>query len=179
MRGTQPRGDMSQTTDIVIEDPRWEGAGLAALAERAAVATLLHLDLAPAAYEICLMGCDDPRIATLNTEFRGKPAPTNVLSWPAEELGAQTEGAQPEAPPEVDGTSPFATVELGDIAISYDTCQREATASGLPFADHVTHLVVHGILHLLGYDHVRDGDAELMEGIETEILGKLGIPDPY
>jgi probable rRNA maturation factor len=68
---------------------------------------------------------------------------------------------------------------LGDIAISYDTCLREALDAEKPFADHVTHLVIHGILHLLGYDHIRDEDATLMERIEVEILGKLGISDPY
>ena len=69
--------------------------------------------------------------------------------------------------------------ELGDIAISYDTCAREAAEAGKPFDFHVIHLIVHGTLHLLGYDHERDGDATLMEGLEVEILGKLDIPDPY
>lgn len=68
---------------------------------------------------------------------------------------------------------------LGDIAISYDTCLREAQSAGKPMPDHVTHLIVHGVLHLLGYDHVRDRDATLMEGLETVILGKMGIADPY
>ena len=70
-------------------------------------------------------------------------------------------------------------LELGDIAISYDTCHAEAEAAGRPMADHVTHLIVHGLLHLLGYDHERDGDATLMERLEVEILGKLGLDDPY
>ena len=69
--------------------------------------------------------------------------------------------------------------ELGDIAISYDTCAREAADAGIPFDHHVTHLIVHGTLHLLGFDHVRDADGTLMEGFESEILGKLDIPDPY
>ena len=69
--------------------------------------------------------------------------------------------------------------ELGDIAISYDTCAREAAQAGTPIDHHVTHLIVHATLHLLGFDHVRDADATLMEGFETEILGKLDIPDPY
>jgi probable rRNA maturation factor len=69
--------------------------------------------------------------------------------------------------------------ELGDIAIAYETCLREADAAGRAMADHTTHLLVHGTLHLLGYDHERGGDATLMEQIEVEILGKLGIADPY
>tara|TARA_R110000868_G_scaffold69764_5_gene205236 strand:- start:3728 stop:4246 length:519 start_codon:yes stop_codon:yes gene_type:complete len=166
---------VSALTDTVIEDDRWHTAGLASLAERAALATLTHLGIDVGAHEICVMGCDDARIARLNTEFRDKPTPTNVLSWPAEDLAAQEDGAPPFAP---DSDDPMDS-ELGDIAISYDTCAREAKESGLPFADHVTHLVVHGILHLLGYDHVRDGDAELMERKEVEILGNLGIGDPY
>jgi len=69
--------------------------------------------------------------------------------------------------------------ELGDIAIAYDTCAQEAAAAGRSLDDHTTHLVVHATLHLLGYDHVRDQDATLMEACEVQILGKLGIPDPY
>ena len=162
--------------DCLIEDPRWEDAALEPLAERAGRETLRHLGLDPEDFEICVMGCDDTRIAELNTEFRGKPAPTNVLSWPAEELAAEAEGARPQLPSDPDFPG---EAELGDVAISWDTCQREASEGGIPFANHVTHLIVHGILHLLGYDHVRDGDAELMESLEVEILGKLGIGDPY
>ena len=70
-------------------------------------------------------------------------------------------------------------VELGDVAIAYDTCAREAVEAGKPLPDHALHLLVHGTLHLLGFDHERDADAELMEGLETEILGVLGVADPY
>jgi probable rRNA maturation factor len=98
-----------------------------------------------------------------------------VLSWPADELGADDPGGKPLAP----GAEPDGTIPLGDIAISYETCAREAEEQGKPMADHVTHLVVHGLLHLLGYDHVRDADATLMEGIETGILAGLGLKDPY
>lgn len=160
-------------TDVLIEDNRWQGADLALLAERAAVATLGHLGLDPAEWEIAVLGCDDARIAALNGDFRDRPAPTNVLSWPNRERAAPAEGAVP-APPE-----PGADPELGDIAIAYETCAREADAAGRPMADHVTHLIVHATLHLLGYDHVRDRDATLMEATEVEILGKLGLPDPY
>lgn len=164
-------------TDSIIEDDRWQQAGLEALAEAAASATLAHLGLDHARFEIAVLACDDSRIAVLNADFRGKPQPTNVLSWPAEEHAAQVDGAAPDLPTgAADG--PFAH-ELGDIAIAYDTCAREAVAAGKPLADHVTHLIVHGTLHLLGYDHLRDKDATLMERTEVEILGKLGLPDPY
>lgn len=160
------------TLDLVIEDPRWAEQELEALAEPVVRATLSHLDLDPEAWELCVMACDDARIADLNAEFREKPTPTNVLSWPSEERGADTDGDAP-IPPQ--GPDP----ELGDIAIAYDTCARESDAAGKPMQDHVTHLLVHGVLHLLGYDHIRDKDASLMEGIEVEILGKLGLSNPY
>jgi probable rRNA maturation factor len=98
-----------------------------------------------------------------------------VLSWPAADLAADHDGGAPAAP-SVDFSGSY---ELGDIAISYDTCAREAAAAGKALQDHVTHLIVHGLLHLLGYDHIRDLDATLMEGNETQILGKLGLDDPY
>ena len=158
------------TVDCVIEDPRWDGAGLQELSDRAAQSTFNHLNLQ--GFEACVMGCSDDRIATLNADFRGKPVPTNVLSWPSDERGADVDGDVPLPP---DPTDP----ELGDIAISYDTCLSEATAAGKTMHEHTAHLVVHGLLHLLGYDHERDADATLMEGLETQILGKLGIADPY
>ena len=161
--------------DIALDDPRWEALGLEDLAPRAVIAALAHLGLDPALCEMTVLGCDDARIAPLNAEFRGKPTPTNVLSWPAEERGAAMEGGRPDLPrPGYDGL-----IELGDIAISYDTCAAEAEAAERPLADHVTHLVVHGTLHLLGYDHENEPDAALMEGLEVKILGKLGVDDPY
>jgi probable rRNA maturation factor len=163
-------------TDTVLEDARWQQAELAALAESAARAALLHLGHDPAGHEIALLGCDDSRIAELNAAFRGTPRPTNVLSWPVEDLSNENAGAHPRRPAAGDPRNPHA---LGDIALAYDTCAREAAQQGTPLGAHVTHLVVHGVLHLLGYDHVRDGDATMMEGLEVEILGKLGLPDPY
>lgn len=157
--------------ECVIEDTRW--VGLDALADCAARAALSGVGLEAAAFEISLLACDDARICVLNADFRQKGTPTNVLSWPSNERGAEADGdmpVQPQLPQDA---------ELGDIAISYDTCAREAAQSGTPFADHVTHLIVHGTLHLLGFDHLRDLDGALMEGLEAEILGKLDIADPY
>lgn len=163
------------TLEISIEDSRWQEAGLAPLAGQAVSAVLAHFGLDPEICEISLLGCDDARIAELNAEFREKDKPTNVLSWPAEDLAAEDDGGAP-LPPEADFTGEIA---LGDIAISFETCQREAQAAGRPLADHSCHLVIHGMLHLLGYDHIRDGDAALMEGIEVLLLGKMGIANPY
>ncbi|WP_438992082.1 rRNA maturation RNase YbeY [Lentibacter sp.] len=164
--------------DLLIEDPRWRDASLPALSEAAASATLAHLGLAPAAYEIALLACDDSRIAALNTAFRAKPAPTNVLSWPDQDLAAEDDGAAP-SPPGADPHASDGALFLGDIAISYDTCAREAAEHAKPLSDHITHLIAHATLHLLGYDHIRDQDATLMEGLEVEILGKMGIANPY
>lgn len=157
----------------MIEDARWHGAGLEALAERAAGETLAYLGLDPHIWEIGLLACDDSRIMALNADFRGKPVATNVLSWPEEDLAPETAGAPPRSP--VPGLEPA----LGDIAIAWETCAREADEAGRPLADHATHLIVHAVLHLLGYDHIRDPDATLMETTEIAILGKLGVSDPY
>ncbi|WP_170573001.1 rRNA maturation RNase YbeY [Ruegeria atlantica] len=159
--------------ELTIEDARWQG--LEPLATRAIQAVLDHCDLDADLCEISLLACDDARIAELNAEFREKTTPTNVLSWPAEDLAADRPGGGP-VEPEPDFTGEIA---LGDIAIAYDTCAREAEDAGKAMDDHVTHLIIHGTLHLLGYDHIRDPDATLMEAVEVAILGKMGIDDPY
>ena len=170
MSSRPTRKTVSDVVICRIADDRWLDVGLPDLAERAAGAVLARLELRLDEPEISLLGTDDAEIATLNQQFRGKPTPTNVLSWPSEERGAEEDGGQPFSPE--DG-------ELGDIAIAYDTCAREAAEAGKPMADHVTNLVVHGILHLRGYDHERDADATLMERLETQILATLGVSDPY
>jgi probable rRNA maturation factor len=167
---------MTALVDTVIEDARWEAFGLPVLAERAARAALAGLGHAAEGLEIALLGCDDARIAVLNAAFRGKPAPTNVLSWPAWDLSPESPGAAPLAPQAGTADAPES---LGDIALAWETCAREAEAQGKPLADHVTHLVVHGVLHLLGHDHVEAADAAVMEAAEVRILASLGISDPY
>ncbi|MEM9972171.1 MAG: rRNA maturation RNase YbeY [Pseudomonadota bacterium] len=149
---------------------RWDEIDLTVLAERAVVATLVHVGV-PKGAEVAVLAADDARISALNAEFRGKPQPTNVLSWPREERGTATPGDRPDLPPE--------NQELGDLALAYDTCAREADAAQIPLAHHATHLIVHGTLHLLGYDHEGDSDGDLMEATETAILSGLGVPDPY
>jgi probable rRNA maturation factor len=106
----------------------------------------------------------DARMRTLNRRFRGKDTPTNVLSFPA--FAAD---ALPAAGPAM----------LGDIALAFETTAREAAAEGKAFAAHLAHLTVHGVLHLLGYDHLKERDAVAMENLERRILGRLDIPDPY
>lgn len=156
--------------DLLIEDDRWNGVDLQACADRALASVVGGLGLSDGAYEVSCLACDDARIATLNADFRDKPTPTNVLSWPSVERRPDVAGARPV---------PAEPGELGDLAIAFETCTHEAQAQGLDVSDHVTHLLVHGMLHLLGYDHETDEDATLMEGLETELLAKMGIADPY
>lgn len=108
--------------------------------------------------EVSLLLADDEEVAALNTRFRDKPKPTNVLSFPALEM------ARPH---------------LGDVVLAYGVCAAEAREQGKPLAHHLSHLVAHGVLHLLGWDHQTDAEAEEMESLERTVLAKLGIPDPY
>jgi probable rRNA maturation factor len=139
-------------------------------------ATLDTLGLGQAGYTLCLMGCDDARMAKLNGTFRSKPKPTNVLSWPSEDRGVDSPGGVPFAPDAGPADDP---TELGDIALGYEICLAEARDQLKTAQDHVTHLIVHGLLHLLGYDHIHAEDARLMESSEVQILASLGISDPY
>jgi probable rRNA maturation factor len=155
--------------EVVIEDARWEAVGLVALADRAARAALTAAGRDPERHEISLLACDDARIAELNQAFRGKAAATNVLSWPA------FEGVVPEPDPGGAGEALF----LGDLALAFETCAGEAAESGRPVAAHLQHLVVHGVLHLLGHDHEIDAEADEMEAFEAKILASIGVPNPY
>lgn len=161
---------MPDIVDVVITDTRWGVIDLAGIAEIAAKAAGI-----PDGYEICVMGCDDTKITDLNTQFRGKPKPTNVLSWPTYELSPERDGGMPTSPPK----PMMPDDNLGDIAIAYETCLREAEQKSISVKDHVTHLVLHGCLHLLGYNHETDADAAIMEGIEIKALANIGIDNPY
>ena len=141
--------------DIEIEDEAWTAAlpDAAAVVERAA-----HAGLQGPEAELTVLLTDDATIQDLNARFRGKDAPTNVLSFPAPET------ARPH---------------LGDIALAYGVCAREAAEQGKTLAAHLQHLVAHGVLHLLGYDHQTEAEAEAMEALERAILAGIGIADPY
>ena len=161
--------------DIVVEDKRWLAVDLQAIADQAVAGVLDRLQIDGEDVEVAILACGDARITELNADFREKPTATNVLSWPAAELSSQVAGGLPDSPI----ADLMGGVELGDIAISYDTCASEAAAAGKVIQDHVMHLMIHGALHLLGFDHVRDQDGTLMEALEVEILEKMGIDDPY
>lgn len=160
---------MGRWVEINLEDERWIKPGLKLLAKTAVKAVAAELGLGK--HGISLLGCDDARITTLNASFRGKSGPTNVLSWPAVDLCPAADGGDPGLP------APKAA--LGDVAIAYETCVREALDQGKSLQDHVTHLLVHATLHLLGYDHQRKRDAARMEALETKVLASLGVSDPY
>lgn len=148
--------------DILIEAEEWHAIpGLEALVTKAAEAALLAAapDKASNA-EVTVLLADDAQIRVLNRDFRKIDKPTNVLSFPSPPM------------PGMEGV-------LGDIALAVQTCCAEAQADGKTVADHVSHLVIHGILHLLGYDHEIDAEAEAMESMEIAILGSLGIANPY
>ena len=160
---------MSLSFEFILEDARWQAQELATIGAKLGDVIPQHLPL-PAQCSAVVMACDDAQIAQLNQDFRGKPQPTNVLSWPAADLSAHQPGAQPKR-----ALDP----ELGDIAIAYETCLRESQEAGLAILDHLTHLLLHGTLHLLGYDHIEDADAEVMEALEIKMLASLGISNPY
>ena len=164
--------------DLVVEAEDWDAAlpDLAEVAEAGALMALQAAGLDPAHYAVSLLATDDARMQALNGLFRGRETPTNVLSWPAFDLAPDTPGAAPGPPPVPAGD---ARLLLGDVALGLQTCQREAESAAIPLKNHVTHLILHGCLHLLGYDHETDADADVMEGLERGALGRAGIPDPY
>jgi probable rRNA maturation factor len=143
---------------VVVEDANWRRAEprAAQLAKAAAIATLDEDGQSKKTVAVLL--ADDARLRALNAQFRGKDASTNVLAFPA---------------------PPTARDQLGDIALAFGVCAREAADQGKDLSAHLQHLVAHGVLHLLGYDHDSDADAEVMEAKERRILGGLGVADPY
>ncbi|MEM8699380.1 MAG: rRNA maturation RNase YbeY [Pseudomonadota bacterium] len=162
--------------DLVIEEPGWHALPLSECAECAARLALEARGLAPQGVEIALLACSDARIAELNGEFRGKPKPTNVLSWPAFDLAPTAPGATPPLPPMTGRDGPLA---LGDVAIALQTSRLEAESAAIDLKSHVIHLILHSCLHLLGFDHQTEADAAVMEEIERVALARIGILDPY
>jgi probable rRNA maturation factor len=149
--------------EVIVEEARWEGVGIGRLAEAAARAAIVAAGRDPDRHEVALLACGDARIAALNAEYRGKAGATNVLSWPA------FAGAPPGP----------GRLFLGDIALAFETCAREAAEGGIPLATHAAHLIVHGVLHLLGHRHEDAREAEAMEALETKALASMGLPNPY
>ena len=159
-------GTSSLEIEIVRHSDLWDSIEVSGDAlSRAALAAFAASSAAPdAPCEVTLVLTDDDEMRELNRTWRGKDSSTNVLSFPAGEPVGEAHGEP----------SP-----LGDIVLAGETVIEEAKLKGIPAADHAAHLVVHGMLHLLGFDHERDADAERMEALETKVLAGLGIADPY
>lgn len=168
---------MDNAIEVVNETELWQSFDLEAIASHAFNTIAKRINLADVPYELSILACDDARISVLNAEFRGKPTPTNVLSWPSFDLSTGKAGEKPNLPPLPSHGDPF--VNIGDIAIAYQTCLKEADQAGIETLHHITHLLIHGILHLLGYDHETDSDAEMMETLEIDLLNSMGIGNPY
>lgn len=143
--------------EVEIEDDGWRAA-LAEAGTLAEAAAQAALSAGRADGDLVILLTDDEAVRELNARFRGRDAATNVLSFPAGE---------------------GAGAHLGDLALALGVCVREAEAQNKPLAHHLSHLVVHGVLHLLGRDHEIDAEADAMEGEERAILAGLGVPDPY
>jgi len=150
--------------DILIESEAWRMLPEAADIVQRAIAATSKVDIHRCNAELSILLCDDKTIARLNGRWRGQEKPTNVLSFPA---------------PPLQGALPDEKIPLGDIAIAYETVAREAEENGKTVSDHLSHLVLHGLLHLLGYDHHMDDEAERMERLERDILARIGVADPY
>ncbi|MER8804927.1 rRNA maturation RNase YbeY [Mesorhizobium sp. M0998] len=156
-------GPLPVEIDIAIEAGDWpDEAVLMRLVDHAVSAAFAETG-ADGRSELSIVFSDDARIRTLNAGWRGKDKPTNVLSFPAFPFAR----GGPLAP------------MLGDIVLAAETVAREAALEDKPIEDHISHLVIHGLLHLLGYDHETDAEAELMEATERAALARLAIPDPY
>src|ERR1700716_4449402 len=154
-------------TEVLVVAECWQTEpGAEAVIQRAIATAAETVDGDIGEAELAVMLTDDAGIRTLNSNWRGVDKPTNVLSFPA-------------LPPTGPGGPDDAPRMLGDIAIAYETTRKEADDEQKPFDHHLSHLAVHGFLHLMGYDHEKDDDAEAMESLEQEILAQLGIPDPY
>jgi len=153
---------LSFAIDISAESEGWTKIpGLEALVRRAAEATMLDNEAPPS--EISIVLSDDEHIRELNKHHRGMDKPTNVLSFPPARM--KTPAGAPRF--------------LGDVVLAFETVEREAAEETKTIENHISHLIVHGVLHLLGYDHEDDDEAEIMEARERKILATLGIPDPY
>lgn len=147
--------------EVEAEAGGWEQAGdVESLSRRAAEAALAALGTTGEDVAVNVLLTDDSAIRELNRRWRGQDKATNVLSFPSPPL-------------------PGSPRQLGDIALAYETVAREAEQEGKTFADHASHLVVHGVLHLLGHDHADETEADAMEAVERRALASLGISDPY
>ena len=160
------------SVDLIIEDTRWKTINLFSIANAAFKETLSELNLCSENFDCSVLACSSEKIKGLNAQFRGKNNSTNVLSFP---LKAEKYEAKNSLKLKADAD----LLELGDVAIAYEVCKKEANVSKIKLEDHVYHLIIHSVLHLLGYDHGEEKNAAEMEKIEVQVLANLGISNPY
>ena len=159
MRPASERRTSPPHIDIQVQSPLWNAQPLAEQTIREAISAAAGA-LSTEGGEVSILLTDDSEIARLNRDWRGIDKPTNVLSFPASRVGQGDK-------------------LLGDIVIAYETLERESTDESRDFLHHLAHLAVHGFLHLIGFDHETDAQAEEMEGLESRIMMRLNMPDPY
>ena len=162
---------------VLIEEKKWQEINLKKILLRVVEPALSFLSNLEPNYEIALLASNDKSISKLNLKYRNMGSATNILSWPEYNLKNVLPGKMPEKLP-VSGHD-NCKISLGNLAVAYETCKSEANSIGISLENHMSHLLLHGFLHLVGFDHHNDLDAELMEGIEVKLLGGLGISNPY
>jgi probable rRNA maturation factor len=158
IRGAPARAKIA----VLLRSPLWRVPGLKPVERaRRAAAAALHARAPDRPVEAAIVLSEDAELRALNRRWRGKDRTTNVLSFPSGAAG------------------PAGRLVLGDVVLAFQTLKREAEAAQKPLSDHLSHLVVHGVLHLMGYDHEKPAEARRMEALEVRVLAGLGIPDPY
>ncbi len=170
-RPRRARTSAAPAIDIVVRSARWNAQRRAKSILRRAIAAAAAM-VSTTGGELAIVLTDDSAIRALNRDWRRKDEATNVLSFPA------SLHVHPSSSPAGKGR-PGGPHLMGDIVIAYETVGREAKTEGKPFGDHLAHLAVHGFLHLVGYDHETEKEAEAMERLEVAVLARLKVPDPY
>lgn len=163
---------------MIVRSARWHRRPTAKTIIKSAVLAAAKAVSTPRA-ELAIVLSDDSAVRTLNRQWRGKNAPTNVLSFPAPVRPPPLPKGRRGKASRQSGSRGERSPYIGDVVIAYQTTAREAAAEGKLFNHHLAHLAVHGFLHLLGYDHDNDRDAEAMERLERKILVRIGVADPY
>lgn len=163
--------------EICIENDRWKRCNIRSIVSNCVDAVFAELKLNHYNVEICFLFTNDEEVRVLNKTYRGIDKPTNVLSFPADNIDDIESDCG-----DVCGCGDDAVCNiciLGSVALAYETVDRESSDGGISFDDHLRHLIVHSVLHLLGYDHIGEAEAEQMESLEIKILKSLNVANPY
>jgi len=159
----------SSASDIWGDETDWEALALSSAQTAVKFSPYSNFTDHPVSFALSIKLAEDAEVRALNRDYRHKDKPTNVLSFPM---------VQPDLLSSL-SNSDDGEVLLGDIILAHETCAREAAEKGISIADHAQHLIVHGTLHILGYDHGNDDEARVMENLEIKALASMGLPNPY